>query len=348
MLAGRTRSPSTTSTATMPRANARPEGPTTSTVSTRHRTHPRAATTPAGSRLRGWSVNARSAPSSTSTTPSTSAANAIHSLRAGRRPIVGGERGADAGAVDRTDEHIGGGRPGDHAPNSRPRRDLGGDELARHAAAAPAAAATVGGDRQHRVVGGRRARRASALGVAPRIGGVDPVGVGQQHEQVGADRVGHQRGEPVVVAVAELVVGDRVVLVDHRNAARAPAAGPGSDGRAGTGSDRRSRADRAAPAPRRGRGGRTGRCRPRRAGSARRPRPPAACVMSVGRAARPTATTPAATAPDETTITWWPARRRTATSSHSFGDRGDVDHAAVVGDRRRADLGDDPHQRSGW
>ena len=42
-----------------------------------------AATTPAGSRLRGPSVSARSAPASTSSVPSTSAAKAIHSLRAG-------------------------------------------------------------------------------------------------------------------------------------------------------------------------------------------------------------------------------------------------------------------------
>ena len=49
------------------------------------------------------------------------------------------------------------------------------------------------------------------------IGGEQPGGVGEQHEQVGAHEVRHQRGEPVVVAVADLVVGDGVVLVDHRD-----------------------------------------------------------------------------------------------------------------------------------
>ena len=44
-----------------------------------------------------------------------------------------------------------------------------------------------------------------------------PGGVGEQHEQVGADQVRDQRGEPVVVAVADLVVGDGVVLVDDRH-----------------------------------------------------------------------------------------------------------------------------------
>ena len=43
-----------------------------------------------------------------------------------------------------------------------------------------------------------------------------PGGVGEQHEQVGAHQVRHERGEAVVVAVADLVVGDGVVLVDDR------------------------------------------------------------------------------------------------------------------------------------
>ena len=41
-----------------------------------------------------------------------------------------------------------------------------------------------------------------------------PGGVGEQHEQVGGDEVGDEGGEAVVVAEADLVVGDGVVLVD--------------------------------------------------------------------------------------------------------------------------------------
>ena len=52
------------------------------------------------------------------------------------------------------------------------------------------------------------------LGVEARVGGEQAAGVGEQDEQVGADEVRHERGEPVVVAVADLVVGDGVVLVD--------------------------------------------------------------------------------------------------------------------------------------
>ena len=55
------------------------------------------------------------------------------------------------------------------------------------------------------------------VGVEPRIGGEQPGGVGEQHEHVGADEVRDERGEPVVVAVADLVVGDGVVLVDDRH-----------------------------------------------------------------------------------------------------------------------------------
>ena len=52
--------------------------------------------------------------------------------------------------------------------------------------------------------------------VDPRIGRVQPVEVGQQHEQRGTHVVRHERGEPVVVAIANLVGRDRVVLVDDR------------------------------------------------------------------------------------------------------------------------------------
>ena len=56
-------------------------------------------------------------------------------------------------------------------------------------------------------------------GIAPRIGRVQAVEIGQQHEQGSADVVRHERGEAVVVAVADLVGGDGVVLVDDRDGA---------------------------------------------------------------------------------------------------------------------------------
>ena len=62
-----------------------------------------------------------------------------------------------------------------------------------------------------------------AVGVEPGIGGEQPGRVGEQHQQVGADEVGDQGGEAVVVAEADLVVGDGVVLVDDRAPRRARA-----------------------------------------------------------------------------------------------------------------------------
>ena len=48
---------------------------------------------------------------------------------------------------------------------------------------------------------------------------VEPVDVGEQHQAVGAHHAGDAGGEPVVVAVADLAGGHRVVLVDDRDGA---------------------------------------------------------------------------------------------------------------------------------
>ena len=53
--------------------------------------------------------------------------------------------------------------------------------------------------------------------VEPGIGGEQPGRVGEEHEQVGGHEVGDERGQAVVVAEADLVVGDGVVLVDDRH-----------------------------------------------------------------------------------------------------------------------------------
>ena len=65
---------------------------------------------------------------------------------------------------------------------------------------------TSGTQLRLRIAGGRRV--------------VEPVDVGEQHQQIGARHGGDARGEAVVVAVADFVGGDGVVLVDHRH--RAP------------------------------------------------------------------------------------------------------------------------------
>jgi hypothetical protein len=53
---------------------------------------------------------------------------------------------------------------------------------------------------------------------------VQAVDVGKEQQGVGADQRGHQRGERVVVADADLLGGDGVVLVDDRQQRRCRAA----------------------------------------------------------------------------------------------------------------------------
>ena len=55
--------------------------------------------------------------------------------------------------------------------------------------------------------------------IAPWIGGVQAVDVGQQHELVGLHHLGHARGESIIVTEADLGSRHGVVLVDHRDAA---------------------------------------------------------------------------------------------------------------------------------
>ncbi len=51
--------------------------------------------------------------------------------------------------------------------------------------------------------------------IAAWIGGVEAVHVGQQNQQVGPGQLRRAGGQAVVVAVADFLGGDGVVLVDH-------------------------------------------------------------------------------------------------------------------------------------
>src|SRR4051794_39189380 len=53
--------------------------------------------------------------------------------------------------------------------------------------------------------------------IAPRIGGVEPVRVGQEQQALGVEQDRQLGGEEVVVAERDLIGGGRVVLVDHRH-----------------------------------------------------------------------------------------------------------------------------------
>ena len=52
-----------------------------------------------------------------------------------------------------------------------------------------------------------------------RILRIKTIDVGEKHEPLGRDHAGHARGEAVIVAIADLACGDRVVLVDHGHCA---------------------------------------------------------------------------------------------------------------------------------
>ena len=77
-------------------------------------------------------------------------------------------------------------------------------------------------------ISGRDARRRTGMkrgvGIECRRRGVEPVDVGEQHQQVGAHHGGDARRQAVVVAVADLGGRDRVVLVDDRHGAQLAAA----------------------------------------------------------------------------------------------------------------------------
>src|SRR5262249_57588000 len=70
---------------------------------------------------------------------------------------------------------------------------------------------------------------AAGTGLA-RVDVVEPVNVGEQDQRAGPDDVGDERREPVIVAEPDLVGGDRVVLVDHRQYAQFEQAAKGALG----------------------------------------------------------------------------------------------------------------------
>ena len=159
------------STAAIPRAKTAPSVPTTSTVSPSSKP----PTTPddAG-RERGSAVDGEGpgAPSSTTTTPSTSAGERDPQL-ARRQPCGRGRRTwcRRQYAGDGLDQHVRR-RPAlaITAADARPRGDPGGGELRRHAAAPPAAAAGVGARSTAADRRPRRRRSELALGSTPRVG----------------------------------------------------------------------------------------------------------------------------------------------------------------------------------
>ncbi len=123
-----------------------------------------------------------------------------------RARVAAGQR---VGRVDRAGQHHGDARGGG---------DSGRLDLGDHAAGADAGLARAAD------LDVREILRALDLryprGARPaRVAVVDAVDVREEDQKVGVDEVGDEGGEPVVVAEADLVRGDRVVLVDDREGA---------------------------------------------------------------------------------------------------------------------------------
>ena len=121
--------------------------------------------------------------------------------------------GADGLALDNVVQHLGVGTVGNDHVHTGLGGALGGGDLRQHAAGAKRRARAA---RQQ--LNFRRDlldhRDELCIRVGVRVGGVQAVDVGHQHDQIGVDALGHQRGQRVVVAQRVFLAGDGVVLVD--------------------------------------------------------------------------------------------------------------------------------------
>ena len=129
---------------------------------------------------------------------------------------AGDQGGADAFAGGQAQQHVVLAAPGDDGAGATACRTLRCQHLGQHAAAADAAAGTAGHRFQRRVAGSGFVDE-SCSRVLARVGCVQAALVGQDHVRVGVNEVRDERAERVVVAEADLVVDDGVVLVDHRD-----------------------------------------------------------------------------------------------------------------------------------
>ena len=178
-------------------------------------------------------------------------------------------------------------------------------------------------------------------------------GVGQQDQQVGIDEVGDQRGDAVVVAPADLVVGDGVVLVDDRHDTQLEQTPQGLPGVQVLGPHDEVERDQQHLAGDEAMGGEglavdvhqreltDGRHRLQRDRVAPAP---IAAETDLGESGRDRAR-----GDDDDPVAFGPGRGDVGTE---LLDRGALDHPVVVGDRRRPDLDDDRaglgHQSSSY
>ena len=183
----------------------------------RRRSSPRTSTIPTGSSDVPPSRSARAAPASTTTVPCEGLAYLQPQLEARVARLAGREARPVGLALQRRGAAPSPRQPAaDRWPGSRPRSPSRPRRPS--SASRPSRAATSCG-RCPRPRGRKSATSSTSAadGSMRGIGRQEPVGVGQQHEQVGADQDRDLRGEEVVVAEGDLVGRRGVVLVDDRH-----------------------------------------------------------------------------------------------------------------------------------
>ena len=97
-------------------------------------------------------------------------------------------------------------------------RNSRGGELGCHAARADTGISIRAG--RHRVMFGGQLVEAGnmrCLRVGARIRRVEAVNIRQEHQHIRAHHLGDARGQPVIVAIANLVSRHRVILIDDRH-----------------------------------------------------------------------------------------------------------------------------------
>ena len=57
--------------------------------------------------------------------------------------------------------------------------------------------------------------------VAARIGRIKPVNIGEQYQRICSEHLSGARGQTVIIAVADFIRGDGIILVDDWHAAMA-------------------------------------------------------------------------------------------------------------------------------
>lgn len=114
-------------------------------------------------------------------------------------------------------EHQGIAAIGQAHPHAARGGDPGGGELGGHAAGAPLAATAGHAAEPFELFEVAHLGDRPGVGIGAWIARIEAVDIGEQHQLRRIDRHSHQGREGVVVAEAQLVGGEGVVLVDHRH-----------------------------------------------------------------------------------------------------------------------------------